>query len=292
MLARHIFKLRHQFRASSHFTTTRFVSKMTGTIPLYQRDESLRSHITKVTSVRPVSALSDENKLLFKQATAQDLVVVTAETIFYAQGGGQPYDTGVMRGSTGAEFRVTAVRNAVDGGEILHLGSFAGAKQFVDGEEAVEQVVDDARRTLHSRVHTAGHLVALAVRHMADSMPAPVVELGASHAPESAFVNFEGTIDGSCKDVVQRKVDEFVAAALPVKVYFWTEEELRARCATVPQAVVMPSDGGLVRAVDIEGAGAYPCGGTHVRDTGLVGRVTVKKISRSKGNSRVSYSIE
>ena len=80
---------------------------------------------------------------------------------------------------------------------------------------------------------------------------------------------------------------------MPVKVYWWDEAELRRRCKVVPAAVVVPKEkGGLVRAVDVEGAGAYPCGGTHVRDTGVVGRVVVRKISRSKGCSKVSYFVE
>lgn len=58
----------------------------------------------------------------------------------------------------------------------------------------------------------------------------------------------------------------------------------------MPEAVAIP-EGELIRAVDIEGAGAYPCGGTHVPDSSRVGRVTIKKISRSKGNSKISYII-
>lgn len=47
----------------------------------------------------------------------------------------------------------------------------------------------------------------------------------------------------------------------------------------------------LVRAVDIVRAGAYPCGGTHVSDSSKVGNVLIKKISRSKGISKISYNI-
>jgi Ser-tRNA(Ala) deacylase AlaX len=57
----------------------------------------------------------------------------------------------------------------------------------------------------------------------------------------------------------------------------------------------MPEDsdgqGGLVRAVEIDGEGAYMCGGTHVRSTALVGKIRVRKVKRQQGISRVSYEL-
>jgi Ser-tRNA(Ala) deacylase AlaX len=43
--------------------------------------------------------------------------------------------------------------------------------------------------------------------------------------------------------------------------------------------------------VEMEGLGSYPCGGTHVTDCSKVGKIEVKKITRSKGVSRVSYRV-
>jgi len=45
------------------------------------------------------------------------------------------------------------------------------------------------------------------------------------------------------------------------------------------------------RVVEIVGAEVYPCGGTHVDTTKACGETKVKKISRSKGTSRVSYVV-
>ena len=184
-------------------------------------------------------------------------------------------------------FQVSSVRNASNG-QILHLGRFQGP-EFTRGD-TILQTIDVAKRTLNSRIHTSGHVVGLAVRHLAKDIP-NIVELKAQHYPETAFVDFQGSIDGKHKDAIQAKVDDFIRRALPVKVYFWNERELREKCAVVPAAVAIP-EGDLIRAVDIEGAGAYPCGGTHVPNTSLVGKVYVKKISRSKGNSKISYSID
>lgn len=47
-----------------------------------------------------------------------------------------------------------------------------------------------------------------------------------------------------------------------------------------------------IRVVNIVGSEVYPCGGTHVPGTKGCGKVVVKKISRTKGNSRISYSVD
>ena len=221
-----------------------------------------------------------------------DAIVVTTETIFYAQGGGQPCDTGTMHSETSenpATFLVSSVRNG-SGGRILHLGQFRPSQKntFFEGD-SVFQVLDADRRETNSRIHTGGHVIGLAVRHLAESIPG-ITELKAQHYPDSAFVEFQGLIDGKHKDIIQAKAESFIQRAMPVKVYFWNEEELREKCVIVPAAVVI-SPGNLIRAVDIEGAGAYPCGGTHVVDTSRVGNLQVKKISRSKGISKISYTV-
>ena len=265
--------------------------------------------------IQPFGLLPETDRILFKQVTndPEHYIVVTTETIFYAQGGGQPSDTGVMRSdehnSTGStSFSVQAVRHT-SSGQIIHLGRFEENKSqtFAIGTH-VQQSVDGDRRRLNSRIHTAGHIVGLAVRHLSStnaSGSSPlVVELGsvtelkAQHYPEASFVDFRGLIDGKHKEAIQAQCDEFVKQALPIKVYWWSETELREKCAMVPDNVAIPvasitDDGAaLIRAVDIEGAGAYPCGGTHVTDTSLVGKVEVRKISRSKGISKVSYSVK
>ena len=218
------------------------------------------------------------------------MIIQTRETIFYAQGGGQPFDLGKMTSQNTDEvvsFEVTAVRTG-SGGRILHCGHFATSNQFLVGD-GITQVIDAERRELNSRIHTGGHIVGLAVRHLASLIP-EVTELKAQHYPDSAFVEFKGTIDSKHKEAIQVKSAEFIRRALPIMVYWWNETELREKCAVVPDAVAIPQDD-LIRAVDIEGAGAYPCGGTHVTDTSLVGQLQIRNITRRKGISKITYEI-
>ena len=202
-----------------------------------------------------------------------------------------------------SSFSVHAVRHSVSSpGQILHLGRFeSGNSQTFPVGQSVHQAIDGEKRQLHTRIHDAGHILGLAVRHLlrgSGELPnlVDVTELKAQHYPDAAFVEFRGLIDGRHKDAIQAQCDTFVSQALPIKVSWLNEAELREKCVIVPDNLVAASDGGdsepgLFRAVDIEGAGAYPCGGTHVTDTSGVGRVEVRRITRSKGITKISYQI-
>ena len=261
---------------------------------LYQHNDSLRELVAKVVTVEPVSTLRESDRALFRQISNDEYVVTTVETIFYAQGGVQPSDSALMRSDSkdkDSTFEVSLVRNAA-GGRILQLGRFTpqDSPHIFSAGESVHQSIDGVRRELNSRVHTAGHVVGLAVHHLASDIPG-VTELKAMHYPDSAFVEFKGHIDGKHKAAIQSKAEDFVQQAFPVKVYWWAEEKIRDECAAVPENVPMPADE-LIRVVDIVGAGAYPCGGTHVANTSQIGKLEIRKISRQKGISKVSYSIK
>ncbi|KAK3707536.1 hypothetical protein LTR37_012031 [Vermiconidia calcicola] len=266
------------------------------TKPVYQYDETLREHLTRVTGICRFADIPPEEQALFKAGSEHTYVVETAETIFYAQGGGQPFDTGYISakdmGGKDKTFKVEAVRNGKEG-RVLHFGHFPDNGAPLELGDMVEQHIDDARRDLNSRIHTAGHVLGLAVRRLAEKTPElDISELKASHYPDAAFVEFKGIIDGQYKDAIQSACSQSVADALPVKLYWYKPEELNENDVITAEGMsIVAGADGKVRVVDIVGAGAYPCGGTHVPDTGFVGSMTVKSIKRQKGISKISYSI-
>lgn len=108
--------------------------------------------------------LKDFN-LLTSPATVVDVaseegrnIVVLDQTILYPQGGGQPYDQGIMQSPT-AKFLVEEVR-FVDG-IVKHIGKFENGR-FARGD-AINIVVNEERRRLNSRLHSAGHVVDIAI---------------------------------------------------------------------------------------------------------------------------------
>ena len=268
---------------------------------VYQYDEGIREHSTSIRSSQLFSALPPEEQSLYKEGDDKTYALELEETIFYVQGGGQQCDTGSIAGNGSEEqnFRVHSVRYGAEG-RTLHFGHFTSPKASFDKGQPVVLRIDGARRLLNSRIHTAGHIVSLALRRVAaKNADLDVTEWKASHYPSAAFVDFKGLIDGKHKDAVQEEATALVAASLPITIAWYAPEELKENNVIMPEGMQLVSsrENGKVRVVDIVGAGpggssgAYPCGGTHVEDSSKVGKVIIKKISRSKGNSKISYEV-
>ncbi|XP_010273668.1 PREDICTED: alanine--tRNA ligase [Nelumbo nucifera] len=99
-----------------------------------------------------------------ESATAGDEVGVILETTsFYAEQGGQIFDTGSLEGSFGS-FQVLNVQ--IFGGFVLHIGSIAGGTgRFTVGDKVVCKV-DYDRRTLIAPNHTCTHMLNFALREV------------------------------------------------------------------------------------------------------------------------------
>lgn len=262
----------------------------------FQRNAHLQTLQVAVTAVKAFASLEEANRALFKPAGSdgEHHVVITESTIFHPQGGGQPSDVGSMTSSSGARFDVQTVRtSAVASGEVLHFGRFADAASAVfQVGDKVEQSIDVERRLLYSRYHTAGHVLGAAVRHLVEKEVEGFDETKASHFPDSAACEFSGLIEGKWKDPIQAKVDEYIDKDMPVEIDWWDEDDFKANGLErlIPDRKMMGmTDDEKFRVVKIVGAEAYPCGGTHVDSTRLCGKTNIKKVSRSKGTSRVGY---
>lgn len=208
-------------------------------------------------SCEPISTFSEIDRALFKSAKDEDLIVQTAETIFYAQGGGQPSDVGIMTLPASTTFNVTSVRNASEG-RILHCGHFSAASPSSEIGNSVEvkQSIDVELRRLHSRIHTAGHVLGLAMRSLVSDGTIPLLnglsgleEGKAQHYPNSAWV--ECRVDPAVnlaqyKDAIQARTTELVERDLPVKICFWSFKEAVGKCAVSPAELGM-GEGDTVR---------------------------------------------
>ncbi|KAK4454744.1 Threonyl/alanyl tRNA synthetase [Podospora aff. communis PSN243] len=268
------------------------------TILAFHTDAKLYKLETTVTSLIPFSSLEEANQSLFKTANLSSYVLITPTTIFHPQGGGQPSDEGIITkitssGSETSQFTVTAVRtSATQDGQVLHLGHFPANHTSFSPGDTVLQSLDVEKRLLYSRLHTAGHVLGAAVRHLLESEIPGFDELKASHFPDSAACEFRGLIEGKWKEPIQNRVDEYLARGMPVEIDFWDEEDFRRNGLErlIPDRSLLP-EGEKFRVVKIVGAETYPCGGTHVERTDLCGETKVRKISRGKGVSRVSYAV-
>ncbi|KAA8648840.1 uncharacterized protein ATNIH1004_004726 [Aspergillus tanneri] len=274
---------------------------MDHTEALYLDNASLQEITTEILSCQPICELPDHEKTLAKNIALGDLAITTRQTVFYPQGGGQPSDTGVIsitaspnnNSDTSAEsvlFQVLLVRKSTSG-RILHFGQFLPSNTspcFADGQ-LVSQRIDSARREYHSRLHTAGHIIGLAMRLLT-----PILgerkKVKANHAPREACMEFEGLLYNEHKPVIEETINKLVQKALPVKISWWEESEIEKLSLNMVEGLQLGGNG-LVRIAEIGDIDANPCGGTHVEHTGLTGPITIRKISRQKGVSRLSYEV-
>jgi len=203
--------------------------------------------------------------------------IVLDRTIFYAQGGGQVGDTGVLVRASGDVVTVTDTRKGESPDSVVHVVA-AGSPLAVG--DVVTQRIDWDRRYALMRLHTALHVMSCVV-------VAPVT--GGNIAPEKARLDFD--IDMSLLDAhrIESETNAIVARAIETETVWITDDELDARPELVQTMSVQPPRGsGRVRLLRISGVDLQPCGGTHVRNIGEIGAIRVLKIkSEGKRNRRV-----
>lgn len=206
-------------------------------------------------------------------------------SLFYAQAGGQPGDTGTLVWEGGE----MPIANTVKGeGETVLLKPAEGAATPPVGA-AVTQRLDWDRRYRHMRMHTSMHL-------LCSLIPGAGVTGGQIGADRSRL-DFD-LAEPPAKEWLTERLNALIAANHPITQSWITTEELDANPTLVRTLSVQPPRvGGQIRLVRI-GAGEtpvdlQPCGGTHVAATGEIGRVAVTKLeNKGKQNRRVYLVLE
>jgi misacylated tRNA(Ala) deacylase len=206
--------------------------------------------------------------------------VLLDRTVFYAQAGGQPGDAGLLEWDSGAMPVAKAVKGPED--TVLHLPAEGAAPPPVGAE--VSARLDWALRHGHMRMHSSLHL-------LCSLIPGAGVT-GGQIGPERSRLDFD-LADPPAKEWLTEGLNALIAADHPVGERWITEEELDAEPGLVRTLSVQPPRGaGRIRLVRIGPESApvdlQPCGGTHVRSTGEIGRVQVTKLeNKGKQNRRV-----
>lgn len=208
--------------------------------------------------------------------------IVLDRTVFYAAGGGQPGDRGTLRFRGGECAIATTVYDAADKTAIVHVAA-EGAPRPAAGDTVTASLDWDTRHR-HMRMHTALHLLCSLVK-----FPVTGGQIGADEGRLDFDIEDASAVD---KDKLTADLNALVAADHPVSERWITDAELEANPGLVRTMAVKPPMGsGKVRLVMIGENGSVdlqPCGGTHVRSTGEIGRIAVSKIEKKgKINRRI-----
>ncbi len=208
-------------------------------------------------------------------------------TVFYPRGGGQPGDTGRLTWPGGEAEIVDAIKGEAAGkggaaGSVIHV--LAEGATLPPQNESVTATLHWDRRYRLMRMHTCLHLLSAVLDY-------PVT--GGQVGDGKGRLDFdipEAILD---KDEITAKLNALVEADHGVAEDWISDEELAAQPELVKTMSVKPPVGaGRVRLLRI-GADVdlQPCGGTHVKRTGEIGAVRVRKIEK-KGRQNRRVSIE
>jgi alanyl-tRNA synthetase len=189
------------------------------------------------------------------------------QSAFYPTSGGQPHDLGSLDG--------IAVLDVVDEDDrVAHLL----AEPLPERAQRVAGRIDRARRIHHMQQHTGQHLLS-----------ALCSDLHGYHTVSVHFGDQMSTIDVTASAIpatelraLERRANELIFENRAVRVSF---EE-----ASTVQGLRKPSDRtGELRVVTIDGIDRSACGGTHVRATGEIGGMLLRRVEKAKGAMRIEF---
>src|SRR5579859_444835 len=224
----------------------------------------------KTASAKVVEVLHDGNQT----------GLILDQTIFYAQGGGQPADQGSIMGEKSA-FTVTHV--SYNGGAILHKGKLSG--EIAVGDKVTLEV-DWRRRYQHMQQHTAGHILDQAVKNVVPS--AKSVD-GNHGIGKQCYVEFETELVPALVPQIQKQIQDIVRYNLPITTEMVTYDELIKRGIKLPFDLPKNKD---LRIVQIGEYPAMPDGGTQLKTTGEAWPIAVTGITLHEGRWRVLYEVK
>ncbi|KAI3987452.1 hypothetical protein MKX01_042456 [Papaver californicum] len=219
--------------------------------------------------------------------------LVLESTIFHPQGGGQPSDIGfISNEETDFKFIVDDVR--LKDGLVLHYGCFessSGGEPELQKGQQVCLFVDEKRRILNSRLHSAGHLLDTCMQNVGLGNLEPTKGY---HFPDGPFVEYKGMVPQNELQSKQKEL-ELEANALISKggkvfVAVLPYDEASELCGGSLPAYISKSS--TPRVVKMGNSPGCPCGGTHVSDIREIKNLKVTQIRVKKGCTKVFYTIE
>jgi alanyl-tRNA synthetase len=200
--------------------------------------------------------------------------IVLDRTAFYPTSGGQVHDLGILT-ADGQQIAVTEVADEEDG-RILH---FASASLAVGTQ--VHGSVDAVRRLDHVQQHSGQHVLSAAFIRLFN-MPTVSFHMG----EESCTIDLETNgLPAAQAQQAELLANEVIAEDRPVGIRLVPLDEARQ----LGLRKLPPKQTGDLRLINITDFDLTACGGTHVRATGQIGSILLRKIEKVKQGVRVEF---
>ena len=208
------------------------------------------------------------------------------EPIFYPRGGGQPGDIGTIL-VNGVQLKIIDTIKGPEGQVYVKIGDADVITNLKEGTQVTQSLAWDIRYK-YMKTHTALHLLSVC-------LPFPVT--GGQITFEKGRVDFDMP-ESPDKDEITDKLNSMVEADYAVSYDLISQQELREKPQLIKTMSVKPPQNiDFVRLVRIGNSDnvidLQPCGGTHVKSTGEIGKLFISKVEKKgRMNRRVSVVLQ
>lgn len=210
-----------------------------------------------------VVAIWKDGRLVDEIHDGEEAGIILDKTPFYAEGGGQVGDEGLLISEFG---RIKAVNaKKLPDGTVYHV-AYVEEGQLKVGE-TVRIEIDQVKKLASARNHTSTHLLQAALKRVVGDQ---VNQAGSSVTPERLrfdFTNFEPVPPQQLADV-EALVNEKILQGIDVEISQMSLEEAKAAGA---MALFSEKYGDVVRVVKVPGFSMELCAGSHVKNVGQIG---------------------
>ncbi len=233
---------------------------------------------SEVVSEGTVRGIVDATGAVSSAREGDEVELVLDRTPFYAEGGGQLADQGVIELGNGARIQVLDVQSPISGLVVHQVKVLSGE---VSLDQPAQALVDIERRRSISRAHTATHMVHKAFR---EALGDTATQAGSENAPGRFRFDFSasGAVPQSAMIDVEQRVNDLVLDDLAVSAEIMTQDEARRSGA---MALFGEKYGDEVRVISVGDWARELCGGTHAGSSGQLG--VVKLLGESSIGSGV-----
>jgi len=203
--------------------------------------------------------------------------LILDRTAFYPTSGGQVFDTGWIT-TDAARLRVTEVADAEDGKVVHYLE--APVKDVKPGTRVHGQI-DATRRRDHVQQHSGQHVLSAAFIRLCD-----LHTVSFHMADDYCSIDLDTpTLTKDQIEAAERLANEIILENRPVNIRFVSRDE----AGKLGLRKLPPAERDQLRLIDIADFDLSACGGTHVRQTGQIGCVLLRKAERVRQGWRVEF---
>ena len=223
-----------------------------------------------------------EARVLDIRSLPAGTAVVLDRSAFYPTSGGQPFDTGWIGcprvGLERPNVRVINVEEDESTGEVLHYVEEASKLQV---GQLYECAYDAERREDHRQQHSGQHVLSAAFEQLYD-----FATVSFHMGDESCTIDLATDAVTTAQIVAVEKLsNQVIYEDRSVTIRFATPDEAR----TLGVRKIPAAEREKLRLIDIENFDLNACGGTHVRSTGQIGSILIRKTEKVRQGVRVEF---